>query len=204
MAGWSLVRLVEKGAGLLQKGGQERGGADIHIHGASDTMTNLPKTKRVTVNGDESKENITYDLQKFSQDQHHVISVTALQYYTPWGRVCRSVGLHEVFNVEVIQSVPRWRRLPGTLGCSRRHLQRHFTPGQSGLPVYTEILFLSTVRAIPVPPRIAPERKPGLTMGIMGAPGAPGFTGTEEQREVKLHFWPCVCLCLSESVAWLC
>ena len=40
----------------------------------------------------------------------------------PWG-VFGSVRLHEVFNIEVIQSVPgRWR-LPGALGCSRRHLQ---------------------------------------------------------------------------------
>lgn len=46
MAARSLGRLVEKGAGLLQKGRAVEGrggGADIHIHGASDTMTNLPK-----------------------------------------------------------------------------------------------------------------------------------------------------------------
>lgn len=37
--------------------------------------------------------------------------------------VYRSVSLHEVLNVEVIQSVPRRWRLSGTLGRSRRHLQ---------------------------------------------------------------------------------
>lgn len=37
-----------------------------------------------------------------------------------------SVHLHEVFNVEVVQSVPGWWRLLGALGCTWGHLQTHF------------------------------------------------------------------------------
>lgn len=91
----------------------------------------------------------------------------------------RSVDLHEVFNVEVIQSVPWWWRLSWALGDTRGHLQTHFiSVGYKKKKGKTGCMWKKYITGAPGVAPVAGKA------GLMGAPGAPGFS-TQEKRVKK-------------------
>lgn len=113
--------------------------------------------------------------------------------------VCKSVSLHEVLNVEVIQSVPRWRRLSGALGHPRRHLRRHFTFVKAAREFITRSYYLR-VRALPV-------LLASLPQGSLASPWASwellALRASQEQKGGKKKGNKtgvvCVCVCVEAT-----
>lgn len=169
-----------KGGGIVTEGEGSRGGADIHIHGASDTMTNLPKQSASQLMApNQNIIHMTLRIQwRLVSSTLETLGVGGLQVsQSTWSLLCwghperSSVeeafwdsGLLQETSAETFHS---WSKRPVRLYQNIIAFKSQSDTGAPGV---------------------------GLTMGIMGAPGAPGFTGTKGKREVGLNFCQCVCV----------